>query len=109
MLSPEEIRDLSTKSNNSGDVGYTGGKSGYIIMDNKKKKKKEDNENTDVVGSSSSSSNSSDNSSSPNNDDDNTRDKTIQPLPPIIAVTPITEGQANEPLRGHMAGLPCLN
>jgi len=31
MSSQEDIQDLSTKSNNSGDTGYTGDKLSYII------------------------------------------------------------------------------
>jgi hypothetical protein len=34
-LSPNQNQDLSTKSNNSGDTGYTGDKLGYIMDDKK--------------------------------------------------------------------------
>jgi hypothetical protein len=30
-LSPEENKDLSTNSNDSGDIGHAGDKSGYIL------------------------------------------------------------------------------
>jgi hypothetical protein len=35
-LSPEQNQDLSTKSNNSGDTGYTGDKSVYVVEDTDK-------------------------------------------------------------------------
>jgi hypothetical protein len=43
-LSPEENQDLSTKSNNSGDTGYTGDKSDYIMED-----KNEDSINNSTI------------------------------------------------------------